>query len=261
MRALGELIDVPESAWPALEAEIASSSVPVRVLPADRPRRGRSCLLQLQVTVRSALGAIALHSGGLLVDCGWLRVFGGAGAHSDEADQGLPGLAQVNGFPAEAESGWRPEGGLVVAHDVLGGVFAINGPDAEDVGRPGDPGEMSYFAPDTLEWEPLKMGHGAWLSWALSGGLERFYSGLRWPGWREEVGGLSPSHGISVYPYLWSAQAQEDIAATSRRPVPMAELIGLNSESTARIGVAPPGFLGCHQGHTREPADRFADGG
>ncbi|MFB7198264.1 DUF2625 family protein [Streptomyces sp. NPDC056240] len=41
------------------------------VLPGD-VNEGRRCLLQMQVTGRSALGALALHTGGLLVDNGWL---------------------------------------------------------------------------------------------------------------------------------------------------------------------------------------------
>ncbi|MUL41374.1 DUF2625 family protein [Streptomonospora sp. PA3] len=253
MRALSELLDVDESAWPALEDAIERSPVQVRVLPADRPRRGHSCLLQLQVTVRSALGAIAANSGGLLVDGGWLRIFGGAGTE----DSGLPSLARVNGFPAEARADWRPEGGLVVAHDVLGGVFAVNEVDAAEAGRPGAPGEISYFAPDTLDWEPLGIGHGAWVSWTLSGGLESFYRGLRWPGWREEIAGLRPSHGVSVWPFLWSAEGRGDIAATSRRSVPMAELIGLHSEHTELLGLAPPGFLG----HVHHPAAPDTDRG
>ncbi|GAA4895398.1 DUF2625 family protein [Streptomonospora salina] len=243
MRALSELVDVDESAWPALEEEFTRSSVPVDVLPAERPRRGRACLLQLQLTVTSALGAVALHSGGLLMDSGWLRVFGGAGSDTRDA---LPGLARVNGFPTEPDPDWWPEGGLVVAHDVLGGVFAVNGPDAEDLGRPGDPGEIAYFGPDTLEWEPLELGHGAWLSWLLAGGLERFYRSLRWPGWREEVAGVELSHAIAVEPCLWSAHEYGGIAYTARRPVPMAELVGLYRRQTARLGLAAPGFLGHH---------------
>ncbi|MDT0301808.1 DUF2625 family protein [Streptomonospora wellingtoniae] len=247
MRTLSDPVDVEESAWPALEEEFARSSVPVRVLPAKAPRRGRSALLQIQVTVRSALGAIVVHSGGLLLDSGWLRVFGGTGAGHREA---LPSLARINAFPAPADPDRWPEGGLVVAHDVLGGVFAVNGSDAEEAGRPGDPGEIAYFAPDTLEWEPLELGHGAWLSWVLSGGLERFCGDLRWPGWREDVGGLAPSHGIRVEPCLWSAAARCGIHRAERRPVPMSELIGLYREETARLGLGAPGFLG-HAAHAR----------
>ncbi|WP_268762395.1 DUF2625 family protein [Kitasatospora griseola] len=88
------------------------------MLPADEPEAHR-CLLQLQVTARSTLGALTLHTGGLLLDDGWLRVFGG----------GPAGLGRVNRFPATFDPGRHPGTGLVLAHDVLGGVFALNGHD------------------------------------------------------------------------------------------------------------------------------------
>ncbi len=186
------------------------------------------------------LGALALNTGGLLVDSGWVRVFGGGSVTGG----GLPSLAQVNRFPADFDPVWHPAAGLVVGHDVVGGVFALNGGDPAAAGRPGAPGQMTYFAPDTLEWEAMEMGHSGWVSWLLSGRLETFYDGLRWPGWREEAAALAFPQGISVYPFLWSAQAQADLAATSRRPVPMREVIGVAADFARQMGPSDPGFLG-----------------
>lgn len=73
MREIDELVQVADPAWPELEQAFTGSAVPVRVLPAD-PDEGRRCLLQLQVTARSVLGALTLHCGGLVLDDGWLRV-------------------------------------------------------------------------------------------------------------------------------------------------------------------------------------------
>jgi Protein of unknown function DUF2625 len=238
VRDLSELTGVQDPAWPHLAEMIARSSVEVQVLPAD-PAECAPTLLQLQVTVRSWLGAAMMNTGGLLVDHGWLRIYGGCGAHSR-----LPGLAQVNDFPAEAAADWRPSGGLVIAHDVLGGVYAMNFADPAASGRPGSPGEVVYFAPDSMAWEPLEGGYGTWLSWILSGGLERFYQGLRWPGWERESAVLAPGQGISVVPFLWSKEAQQDLAATSRRPVPLRELLGLHGEFCRQVGGDNPGFLG-----------------
>lgn len=75
MRELSELIDVEEPAWPELREIVGAGPVSVEVLPADGGL-GKASLLQLQVTARSYLGAVVLHCGGLLVDDGWLRVFG-----------------------------------------------------------------------------------------------------------------------------------------------------------------------------------------
>src|SRR5215472_1320569 len=155
MRGIDELTNVDQPAWPQLQALFAASAVPLKVLPAE-PNEARRTLVQLQVTTRSALGALALNSGGLIVDGGWVRVFGGGPARDGDA---LPGLAQVNSFPDVFDASWHPAAGLVVGHDVLGGVFALNGHDPAAAGRPGAPGQMTYFAPDTLRWEPLQMSH------------------------------------------------------------------------------------------------------
>lgn len=147
-------------------------------------------------------------------------------------------------MPAAFDPVWRPDAGLVVAHDVLGGVFALNGMDPGAVGRPGEVGEVVYFAPDALGWEALGAGYSAWLSWMLAGNLEGFYEGVRWPAWREEVSGLHAREGLSVYPPLWSAEGRRDLEAASRRRVPMAELLGLSRDTCVQLNGVDPGFLG-----------------
>jgi hypothetical protein len=239
MRELNELIEVEDPAWPELQTMFEACPIPLTVFAPD-PRESTRGLLQLQVTARSMLGGLTLNSGGLLVDDGWVRVYGGG---PGAAHGGLPSLAQVNGFPETFDAGWPAGAGLVVAHDVLGGVFAVNGVDPAGAGRPGEPGQMTYFAPDTLEWEALGIGHSAWLAWLLSERVEGFYSALRWAGWRAEAAAAGLSQGISVFPFLWSKQA-EDLAATTRRPVPMSEVLGMAADFAQQIGVADPGFLG-----------------
>ena len=84
---------------------------PVEVLPADLGA-GERCPSALGVTTRSWLGAVVAHSGGLLVDHGWLRVLGS-------------GSGRLSDIVAEAD----PDTGmLIVAHDVLGGQFAWRRP-------------------------------------------------------------------------------------------------------------------------------------
>ncbi|MFB7545627.1 DUF2625 domain-containing protein [Streptomyces zaomyceticus] len=240
MRELSELTEVEDPAWPALDERLRAASVPVEVFEADAGR-GAAALYQTQVTARSFLGAFMLHSGGALVDDGWLRVYG---SPADDNARRMPSLARVNGYPAEADPGWRPEAGLVVAHDVLGGVFVLQGGPAEQVGLPGQPGEMVYFAPDSLSWDALGAGYAAWLSWMLAGGTEEFYEGLRWPGWQDEVRELDGDRGLTLYPPLWSEEAHRDLAATSRRVVTMAEVLGFERETSRELDQADPGFLG-----------------
>lgn len=239
MREIDELTRVDDPAWPELREAFAGSAVPVRVLAAD-PAEGRRSVLQMQVTARSTLGALAWNCGGLVLDDGWVRVFGGG----SDASGGLPSLAQVNRFPDAFDPDWSPEAGLVVGQDALGGVFALNGHDPAASGRPGSPGRMTYFAPDTLAWEAMDMGHSSWVHWLLSGRLETFYDGLRRPGWREEAAALDLSQGISVFPFLWTEEAHADLAANSRRAVPMREVLGVAADFARQLGPADPGFLG-----------------
>lgn len=66
------------------------------------------------------MGALALPTGGLLVDTGWLRVLGGSGG-----DRGLPSPPQANDLPGDEQ----PPAAPLVGYDVLGGRFEVNGPD------------------------------------------------------------------------------------------------------------------------------------
>lgn len=59
MHVLDELTNVDDPAWPDLQVLFAASTAPVAVLPVDQDE-GRRCLLQMQVTARSVLGAVEL---------------------------------------------------------------------------------------------------------------------------------------------------------------------------------------------------------
>ncbi|ANZ41395.1 hypothetical protein BBK82_40985 [Lentzea guizhouensis] len=233
MRDIAELVDVDDPGWPVVAEAVPSSCV---VLPPDEAAC-RATLLQLQVTARSLLGAVVLNTGGMVLHHGWLRVYGGSGG-------ALPGLGEVNGFPAVVDPAWAPVGGLVLAHDVLGGVFALNGMDCAAFGRPGEPGQVVYFAPDSLEWETFDGGQGAWLMWMLDGGVERYYEGMFWPGWQAEVAGLGLRDGITTYPPLWSKEGLSDVAGTTRSAAPMSSQLAFNAHTCGQLGLADPGPLG-----------------
>jgi hypothetical protein len=214
-----------DPAWPALRRQLARAAVPVRVLPAPP---GPDVLYRLQVTTASVLGALALQTGGLVLEHGWLRLLGGGA-------EGLPDLAAANGLPDPADPDAGPPPFLVVAHDVLGGLFALDGG-----GLGIAPGEVCSWGPDTLEWTGLGAGHAAFLAWALDGGAAEFYEGLRWPGWEQEVAAVPLDRGLSLDPPPFTREGQ-DVAAASRRPVPFAELSGFYAEMAEQIegGVSP----------------------
>ncbi len=207
-RTLTELTNVSHPAWNDISETIAQTPIPVMVLPTET---GGETLYSLQVTIGSALGALAYNCGGILIDHGWVRLLGGG-------TSGLPSLATINNLndPAKVTA---PPAYLVIGFDVLGGCFAIDGG-----GLGIAPGEVCYFAPDTLGWEPLSLGHGAFVQAFLSGATTKFYDSFRWPGWEEEVAQLQPDQGLSLFPPPSTREGQ-DLAMVTRRKVPIAELL------------------------------------
>jgi hypothetical protein len=121
----------------------------VRVLPVE-PHRGEPVARALGVSERSSLWAMATNVGALMIDDGWVRVLGGgvSGQHAD--------LAEWNGL-SDGPTFQKSVGFFVVGYDVMGGVFALDGGALGD-GR----GQVFYFAPDSLAWEPMEMGYTPW---------------------------------------------------------------------------------------------------
>jgi hypothetical protein len=192
-------------AWAELQRLIADSP---RHVVVRMPVESNTTADALGLSDCSFLGALARHSSGVPIDHGWLRILGG------RSSDGLPGIEEATGAAA---------GFLVVAYDVLGGVFALDG----GAFGTGD-GGVHYFAPDELRWGPLDIGHAQFISAMLSDAAADFYEPFRWPGWQDEVGALGVDEGLSTYPFLWTAEGK-DVGSLSRRPVPFRELIDSNN--------------------------------
>ncbi|MBB2946494.1 hypothetical protein FB565_006262 [Actinoplanes lutulentus] len=224
------LVKDDQTSWPALVDVLSQSFAAPRILPADH-EKAQACLTQLQVTASSPLGAIALNSGGILLYDGWLRIYGG----SPGPDVSLPSIGQVNDFPERIDRTWAPTGGLIVAHDVLGGVFFLNGL-RRGAGRPGVPGEVLYFDPASLKWARLRMSHSEWLDWCVSGDLPHFYEGRLWPSWRADVLALRADQGIAVSPFLWSEESRALGSGIVRTVASMAAILGRQFEAARRKG-------------------------
>lgn len=206
MRPLHELIDKKEPAWPLVVEWMHESVVPVEVLPADEAV-GEASLLATQVTTRSPMGAIAYKTAGLFLDSGWLRILG-AGGHP-RFQRSLAGWneGKSNGF-------------YLVADDAVGGFFAMNGGSLGE-----DRGNIYYYAPDSLRWEPCNLGYSQFLVWAMSGKLAQFYESLRWPGWQAEVQRLTGDQTISIVPFLFTQGPP--LEERSRRAIPVTEQYGV----------------------------------
>ena len=65
-----------QTAWPLVKRWIDQAANEVTTVPAD-PVGGEQVLEALDSAGRSVLGALAIHTGGLMIDHGWLRVLGG----------------------------------------------------------------------------------------------------------------------------------------------------------------------------------------
>lgn len=230
VRAVEELRSEADAAWPGLEKMLAAARVPLVVLP---PEGDTDAVVErLQAGASTSLGALAMNTGGVLVDHGWLRILGGGGA-------GLVDLASANALarPDVSDSASRPplEGGgsLTVAFDVLGGRFAINRGEL-----PGPEDDVCYWGPDTLEWMTLGASHEAFVAWAVSEALGTFYADLRWPGWEGEVEHVAAGEGLICYPFLFSAEGR-NIEDTIRSAVPFEELLALHSDMARQVGYLP----------------------
>jgi hypothetical protein len=209
-RSLPELINTQEPGWDLVSGWIKEAKNKVQVLPKSQAHAD-SALLAAQVTTRSPMGAIIYQTGGILVDNGWLRILG-------------------SGCPAMNRDlmGWnkgKQQGFLLVADDVLGGFYAINGGafGAELVGK------IFYFAPDALNWETTNKTYSEFLIFCFSGNLAGYYKGLRWKGWEQEVGTLNGNQGIMCIPFLFTKEGK-NVGRNQRKSVPIEELWGISQD-------------------------------
>jgi Protein of unknown function DUF2625 len=216
MRSIEELMSV-DSSWPHVLNLLESSPYEYEVVPAPLTQR-ESTLLSLQVSVHSVMGALAWNCGLVAIDSGWVRLVGaGFGSLDGLHIEKLRHPASASDFE-----------GIVVAHDVLGGQFVVHGSGLE-----ADAGEILYWAPDSLDWSRLGMGHADLVTFLLSGGVSEFYRDLRWEGWQASVRDIDFDHGLSAYPFPWTEEGQRP--DVTRRAVPMRELVAFAFDAAERL--------------------------
>lgn len=224
MKSLSELLQVDDPAWPEIQSLISRCPQPVQVLEPDTSHREHA-LLNMQNSLGSTLGAVIWHTGGILVDHGWLRILGSRSQH-----------LQRDVLHWAAHLGWwtardLPPRAPIVAEDVVGGLFALNW---GQINPATGINEIFYFAPDTLSWECFHAGYSEFLNTMLSGQIAEFYQGLRWDGWELEVSRLAPDQGVSVSPPLWTKEGK-DVSRVSRRPVPLREIVEMQFDFARQL--------------------------
>lgn len=212
MRTFAELTATDDPAIPLVRAWAAAATIPCELLPPS-PTSAET-LLAVQDPSQSVLGAVALETGGILLDHGWLRLLGSGHAR-------LPRT-----LPAWNEG--RADGYYLVADDAVGGFFALNG------GRFGsDLGKVHYFAPDTLRWEAIGLGYSQFVCWAMSDRLSTFYASARWPSWKVDLAHLPGDRCFAFYPPLWTEEGSPE--KSHRGDVPIAESWSLQMDFKTQL--------------------------
>ncbi|MGZ9583777.1 DUF2625 family protein [Paenibacillus marinisediminis] len=209
MKNISELI-FEDNAWTMIQDWIRDSQVNIRILE-NTKAEGEEALFNLQITNKSTMGAIALECGGIVVDHGWLYLLGS-------------GNPEIFGSLLNNKHQSLLEEGFVVAHDVVGGIFAINTGGFDNSTR-----NIYYFAPDTLEWEDTGKGYTDFIYWVLYGDLNKYYESFRWSNWIEDVSVLTRDQGISIFPYLWTEQGN-DVENSHRKAISIKEIWGIQSD-------------------------------
>jgi hypothetical protein len=212
MKPLTELINKDEHGWELVSEWIKDATNKVLILSKDE-KNAELALYNIQVTTRSPLGAIIYETGGILIDNGWIRILGSGNKKTNRNISDWNLGKSITEFGQQAPY-------FLVADDVIGGFFAINGGELGE-----DLGQMYYFAPDCLEWEALDMGYSDFIWWTLTGDLEQFYQGLRWNNWKEEIEQLENDKGIGFFPFLWTEY--NDVNDLSRKHIPINEIWNL----------------------------------
>jgi hypothetical protein len=205
-----ELHDVADPVWPELSSALSKCGR-AQIFPAGDMAEADLCALQ--VSLRSTLGAIVFHTGGVWIDR-FVRLFGSKGAQSEHSI-----LVRTHALRQSCgDDQW-----LAVGDDVIGGQFAmrLDGPAI---------GNIFYFAPDTLAWEDCELGYSDFVEWAMNGDLDLFYENTRWPDWRADCEKLQYDQSFHFYPPLW---AQADVR--SRAIVSAAELSRLCFEYSVHL--------------------------
>jgi hypothetical protein len=212
MKTLAELTDTLDPAITLVRKWAAASPHPCEILQPSETRD--QTLLAVQVTTHSVLGSIAYETGGVLVDHGWLRLLGA----------GHPRLTRS--LPSWNEG--RARGFYLVADDVVGGFFALNGG-----GLGSDFRKVFYFAPDTLRWESTDLEFSQFVLWSMTEKLQGYYESFRWSSWREDIKALHGDQTLFVFPPLWTKE--RDLESGYREPFTAAECWDLQMDFVAQL--------------------------
>jgi len=223
MQAVNELINNTDPGWPIVKEWIESAKNKVEVLTADSAK-AKDALFKIQVTTRSPMGSVVYMTGGILVDDGWIRILGSG---NPMLNRSLPDWNKGKSLVKFGEA--SPF--LLIADDAVGGFYLLNG---GGLGK--DLGKVYYFSPENLTYEPLGITYSNFLQFCFNSNLDKFYKGLRWTNWKNEVSKLAGDKVFSFYPYLWTREGK-NIKKNTRNIVPIEEQYNLNCDMRKQLGL------------------------
>lgn len=213
--------EIDNDLWEEVNSMFINSNRKI-LINLDESKDGIRTLEILDITSKSLLGSIVLNTCGIVID-NWIRILG----HDSDINRGILSYNSIvkNGVATQIEKM------LIVADDVVGGLFALNvGKFTEGIGY------IWYFAPDTLEWELLEMKYSEFIDWVVQGNIDDFYSTMRWSTWKEEAKNIKFNEAILVYPFLWSNEIK--IEKADKKVVPVEELLRINQEFSKKFNLS-----------------------
>ncbi len=216
MRELKELINKDEDAIKLIMAWKNAAKNKIQILANDS-LRSNEALFNTQVSTLSPMGAIVFHTGGILIDNGWIRIYGSG---SEKLNRNLPNWNKGKTFQ---NFGDKP-GYLIIADDAVGGFFLLNG---GDLGN--DLGKIYYLSPDNNEYEQLDLTYTEFINFCFSGNIDVLYRDLRWKNWEDDFKKLSANEAFIFYPYLWTKEGR-DINKVEKNKASMEEIYTLRTQ-------------------------------
>ena len=195
VKPVEELLGAGNANWDRIMLMAERSKNKVQILPKDSARASYA-LMQSQLSTSTLLGSVINNSGGILVDDGWIRILGsGCGKLPRSVPEWNTG--KINAMRNEDAFY------LLVADDVMGGLFAIKAASKEELETTG---QVFYYGPNGLTWQPTGLSYASFFDFCFSGNTKDFYADFRWKGWQEDVKGIDCNSVISCYPMLWTRE-------------------------------------------------------
>lgn len=188
--------------WAAIKELLESSERKIEIIEGESNDRAGVVINWAKIKYGTDLATVILNCEQIVVD-DWVRVLG----HGKGSD------GQTVFILSSLSDGDFMKDGLVVATDVLGGLFAICRDPKDD-----SYGDIFYLQPECLEWENSGMDYSEFLVWLAHEDLDAFYEDVRWEGWRDITARVGVDSVIKFTPDAWMADC--DFSASPRQIVP-----------------------------------------